>query len=105
MEANRGRSSLGSLSKPIFLIFAFLCIGFHFSPAHALSLDELIDGIQRQYKKTQDLTADFEQETHVKMLEKIRRARGKVFLKMPGKMLWQYEGRHKKDIIINGDTM
>lgn len=88
-----------------FTALLFFCFGLRFTPAYGISLDELIKGIQGQYEKTKDLTADFEQETHVKMLERIRRAKGKVYLKKPGKMLWQYEGRHKKDIVINGDRM
>jgi outer membrane lipoprotein carrier protein len=89
---------------PIYLIFILLFFSFPF-PAQAITGQELLERIQIQYENTRDMTAEFEQNTHVKMLNKIQKAKGKVYLKRPGKMRWEYREPQKKEIIINGNRM
>lgn len=67
--------------------------------------DEVIEGIQRRYQEVKDLQADFRQETTLPMMDRVNEATGKLYLKIPGKMRWDYAGRQKKSFVINGQTM
>jgi outer membrane lipoprotein carrier protein len=70
-----------------------------------LTPDEVMDGIQKRYKQIRDLEADFRQETTLPIMSRVNEASGRLFLKIPGKMRWDYlEGQHKT-VIINDLTM
>lgn len=116
MEASQGKYSLedvydealsGKIAMPILwkTIPIFIILLPLFSYAQSMRGDDLIGKIQGQYEITRDLVAEFEQKTHVKMLDKVQRAEGTVYLKRPGKMRWEYRGQQKKEIIINGNRM
>ncbi|HEY7165451.1 MAG TPA: outer membrane lipoprotein chaperone LolA [Candidatus Binatia bacterium] len=73
--------------------FIFLFVLFGAAPllaAETKSADAIIDSLQKNYDATTDFTADFQQETDVKSLNRSLKASGKLFFKRPGKMLWRY---------------
>ena len=70
-----------------------------------MSLQEIVDNVQRVYDQTADLTADFLQEVEVRSLERTKEARGKVYLKKPGKMYWEYHSSNQQKIISDGSRL
>jgi outer membrane lipoprotein carrier protein len=74
------------------------------SPAAVLSLDELVDRIQQQYNRAEDLNAEFTQEAYNQAVDRAQKARGKVYLKKPNLMRWDYEGPDLQHFIIDGET-
>ncbi len=77
------------------------CLGY----ARAWSVAELLDGVQKSYKKIRDLQADFRQEATLPMLNRVTEAGGRLYLKMPGKMRWEYLQGQEKLVVINENTM
>jgi outer membrane lipoprotein-sorting protein len=60
------------------------------SQAAQLPLDELIDRIQEAYNLAEDLDADFTQEAYNKAVGRTQKAEGKVYVKKPNLMRWDY---------------
>jgi outer membrane lipoprotein carrier protein len=76
-------------------------------PCHAqagepLSLDQVIAKVQEVYERTEDIRADFEQETGLKSWGKTQVARGKVSFKKNGRMSWEYTMPMAQKIISDG---
>jgi outer membrane lipoprotein carrier protein len=71
----------------------------------ALTPEEIADGIQKYYKQIRDLEADFQQETTLPMMNRVSEASGHLYLKIPGKMRWDYVEGQKKTVVINDQTM
>jgi outer membrane lipoprotein carrier protein len=87
------------------VLFCFVLIGV-FSPAHSfgqasLPLDDVIQNVQDTYEKTQDLKADFVQETFMKAARKKLVEKGKVFFKKPRNILWDYFSPETKKVVLN----
>jgi len=85
------------------ILLCILNISYSF-PAAALSLDELVDRIQQQYNRADDLSADFTQEAYNQAVGRTQKARGKVYLKKPNQMRWDYEKPDVQHFIIDGKT-
>jgi len=93
--------------KSSFLIVPTLMVVmiFFFSGAwvHALSLDELLCRMDKQFQRTKDFQADFVQETFLKSMGKTEREQGRLFFKKPRKMLWLYEKPKEKTLVVNSE--
>ena len=81
-------------------LFAFLP-----GPVLAITLEEIINNVQRTYRETQDLTADFIQEATLKSLNKTQTAEGKIYYKNQGKLRWDYNDTTKQEIVTDGETL
>lgn len=68
----------------------------------ASELDQLIDGLQTKYNKLASLSADF---TQIYTGGQSRRESGRVLLKKPGKMRWDYTSPESKLFISDGKTL
>lgn len=66
---------------------------------------EVLEKVQVHYSQIRTLQAQFEQETTLPTLNRVTRARGVLYLRLPGKMRWEYLEGQEKIIIINGSTM
>lgn len=73
--------------------------------AEAISLDEIVSRIQKKYEETQGFTADFEQATQLAAFRKEQVSSGKVFMKKPGRMRWEYQNPEKQLIVSDGETL
>ena len=89
----------------IFCCAAALCWVTGLGTAQAWTVSELLDGVQRRYKQIRDLEAEFRQEATLPMVNRVTEAAGKLYLKIPGKMRWEYLEGQEKIVVINGDTM
>ena len=76
------------------------------SPAFADGeLDAVVKGVEAAYKDVQTLRADFVQITRSKAMGDETRQRGKVQLKRPKMMRWEFTQPAGKEFVTNGETM
>ena len=66
-----------------------------------LSLDEILNRVEKRYSGG-GFTADFLQESTIKAMKITDFARGKVFVKYPGQMRWEYQEPEPQIIITDG---
>src|SRR3990172_10606963 len=65
---------------------------------------DLLKRVQSTYRDVNDLTADFVQQSYIEGFD-AKSFRGKLFLKKPGMVRWDYTRPVKQNIIINGDKI
>lgn len=65
----------------------------------------VIERLQQSYDAAGDFEADFRQETEVKALHRTLKARGKVYFKRPGKMLWRYDEPKGQWVLADGKSL
>lgn len=65
----------------------------------------IVDQLQKSYDAVGDFTADFRQETEIKTLSRNLKARGKVYFKRPGKMLWRYDEPKGQWVLADGKSL
>ena len=78
-----------------FLSFSALAIGAQ------TELDRMVNGLQTKYNKISSLSADFTQ-VHISRDQRERRENGRLLLKKPGKMKWDYVAPEEKHFISDG---
>lgn len=71
----------------------------------AQTIEEIADKVQENYENTHDLEATFIQESLIKMMDTIEKADGKVYIKKPGMIRWDYRRPKKQEIVIDGKTL
>jgi outer membrane lipoprotein carrier protein len=74
-------------------------------PAHAQSLDEVVNGVEATYGKIVDLRAEFTQTARNKSLGQDIKAEGIVLLKKGGKMRWDYKNPAPQQIVSDGTSL
>ncbi|HEY1266420.1 MAG TPA: outer membrane lipoprotein carrier protein LolA [Candidatus Binatia bacterium] len=67
--------------------------------------DQIVDQLQKSYDSITDFTADFQQETEYKTLNKTIKAHGKVSYKRPGKMLWKFDEPKNQWVLADGQSL
>lgn len=77
-----------------------------FLPAlsHAEDVSEVVAKLQRKYDSITSIKADFDQEVSSKGMPAAKSS-GKVWLKKPGKMRWDYEEPARDVIVSDGKTI
>ncbi|HEU0184862.1 MAG TPA: outer membrane lipoprotein chaperone LolA [Blastocatellia bacterium] len=82
-----------------------LLLAFLFINALAVSaqtdIDKAIDGVQSKYNKISSLSAEFSQ-VHTERGQRERRESGRLLLKKPGKMKWNYTTPEEKLFVSDG---
>jgi outer membrane lipoprotein carrier protein len=66
-----------------------------------LALEEILDRVEKRYSGD-GFTADFMQESTIKAMKITDFARGRVFVKYPGQMRWEYQEPEPQIIITDG---
>jgi outer membrane lipoprotein carrier protein len=69
-----------------------------------LSADQILDRIEKKYTNS-EFSADFIQKSYVKAMDIIDQASGKVYIKYPGKMRWEYEKPDRQIFITDGEKL
>ena len=86
----------------ILLIFGLSILG---PTTHAQNdLTQLIDSLQGKYQRLTSLAADFTQ-TYSAPGQQSRRETGRLVLKKPGKMRWDYDSPEQKLYVSDGKTI
>ena len=65
----------------------------------------LVEKVEAQYARTKDLQANFTQETIFEGFETGFSSSGKLYLKKPGLLRWDYLEPSKEQIYVNGDQV
>src|SRR5690348_13689828 len=89
----------------VLLLAAFVGAVVAALAAAAPTAAEVAEGIQQQYDKVRDFSADF---THVYrggVLKKQLTERGKVLIKKPGKMRWEYAAPENNVFVSDGSKV
>lgn len=91
---------------PLYLsLLLFITSSIIYIPhAQALTLDTLIKKIQSVYGQAETLQADFAQETTFQGFSTSHRFEGKLYLKKPDKMRWDYQSPSKQQIFLEGES-
>jgi outer membrane lipoprotein carrier protein len=66
---------------------------------------EVVRQLQARYEKTKDLQADFTQKTLIEGFERPIMSSGKVYIKKPGRLRWNYLDPSVEDIYVNRDDI
>jgi outer membrane lipoprotein carrier protein len=66
---------------------------------------ELAESVQRKYDAVKDFSADFVHTYQGGVLKKQLTERGKVLIKKPGKMRWDYVAPEKKEFVSDGSKV
>ena len=66
---------------------------------------EVVKQLQARYEKTKDLQADFTQKTTIEGFERPIASSGKVYIKKPGRLRWNYLDPSVEDIYVNRDDV
>jgi outer membrane lipoprotein carrier protein len=87
------------------IFYALMLFHLSFIPvAFCATAQEVLDGIQSRYEKTNDIESDFTQEYISKVMKQPTQGVGKVFFKKKGMMRWDYTTPHQK-LISDGQTL
>ena len=74
------------------------------SETNNLSLDQILEGVENRYTHSK-FTADFIQKSTIKAMDITDQATGKVYIKYPGMMRWEYEKPDRQIIITDADQL
>jgi outer membrane lipoprotein carrier protein len=86
-------------------IFGQLCSGPDAKGAESpLTADEIITKVENRYS-VPGFTARFIQESMLKAMDITDVAAGKIFVKRPGMMRWEYERPEKQFVITDGENL
>jgi len=66
---------------------------------------DVVKQLQARYEKTKDLQADFTQKTRIEGFERPVTSSGKVYLKKPGRLRWDYLDPANEEIYVNHDDV
>ena len=66
---------------------------------------EVVKHIQARYEKTKDLQADLTQQTRIEGFERPVASSGKVYIKKPGRLRWDYLDPANEEIYVNHDDV
>ena len=69
-----------------------------------LSVDQILDRVETKYTNSK-FSADFIQKSTIKAMNITDMATGKVYIKYPGMMRWEYEKPDRQIIITDGDKL
>jgi outer membrane lipoprotein carrier protein len=66
---------------------------------------DVVKQLQARYEKTKDLQADFSQNTRIEGFERPVTSSGKVYIKKPGRLRWDYLDPANEEIYVNHDDV
>ncbi len=75
-----------------------------FAAEPELTLDQILDRLEQHYAN-KSFTAEFGQESTLKAMEITDFATGKMYVRYPGMMRWEYEKPEKQVIITDGSKL
>ena len=73
------------------IILAIASLAFLTEIGFADEKMEILNSVQKTYDMTKTFKADFVQISYLKIMDQTQTAKGKVFIKKPGKMKWDYK--------------
>ena len=103
MQKSKPLSNRILLTSLLFLI-SFTAVNFSDAAESELTLEQILDRVEQHYTG-KSFQAEFIQESTIKAMEIIDYASGKIFVRYPGMMRWEYEKPEKQIIITDGHKL
>jgi outer membrane lipoprotein carrier protein len=75
------------------------------APAVENSLADVVRNIQAAYENTSDWKAEFQQVTRIEGFDSPITSRGKLYIKKPNKLRWDYSEPNRHQIMVNEETI
>ena len=69
------------------------------------NIDDLANKIESRYEKTADLSADFTQTLLIEGFQTPMQSSGRVSIKKPGRLYWEYRDPQKEHIYVDGERV
>ena len=86
------------------ILFTFISINVSYAAESGLTLDQILDRVEKNYTG-KSFQAAFIQESTIKAMDIVDSASGKIFVRYPGMMRWEYEKPEKQTIITDGHKL
>ncbi len=86
------------------IFFALLIFHFALAAAPALGAEdvrEVVKKLQARYEQTRDLSADFKQTTKIEGFATPILSSGRMYIKKPGRLRWDYADPNVEEIYVN----
>ena len=97
---------MGGVLFCVWSVFPLQALGVEESDENAIKeVQEVVKQLQARYEKTKDLQADFTQKTMIEGFERSIASSGKVYIKKPGRLRWNYLDPSVEDIYVNRDDV
>lgn len=90
------------LRRAALLVFLLAVLPAH---AQAETVDDVVRGLEGAYGRMQDLRGEFAQTAFNKSLNQSIPARGAVYMKLGGKLRWEYTEPTPQEIVSDGKTL
>ncbi len=89
------------------LVVLIAALGSHLSFAAGpdSNAEDLANKIQSRYEHTADLSADFTQTLLIEGFETPMQSSGRISIKKPGRLYWEYRDPQAEHIYVNGDRV
>ena len=85
-------------------LFSLIAVNFSQAAESDVTLAQILDGIEKQYTG-KSFQAEFLQESTIKAMDITDFASGKIYVRYPGMMRWEYEKPEKQIIITDGHKL
>ncbi len=89
----------------VLAIASLLLVGNGSNGEDARSAEQIVASVQARYEAVRDLRAEFIQRSLIASLGRDEESRGRVFVKRPGRMRWEYSEPEPLVIALDGDTV
>jgi outer membrane lipoprotein carrier protein len=86
------------------IIISFIAVNFSYAAASELTLEQILDRVEKHYAG-KSFQAEFIQESTIKAMDIVDFASGKIFVRYPGMMRWEYEKPEIQIIITDGHKL
>jgi outer membrane lipoprotein carrier protein len=83
------------------ILIPFIGVNFSYSAESELTLEHILDRVEKHYAG-KSFQAEFIQESTIKAMDIVDFATGKIFVRYPGMMRWEYEKPEIQIIITDG---
>ena len=86
------------------ILIAVIAVKFSYAAESERTLEQILDRVEKHYAG-KSFQAEFIQESTIKAMNIVDFASGKIFVRYPGMMRWEYEKPEKQIIITDGHKL
>lgn len=86
------------------ILISFIAVNVSYAAESDLTLDQILGRVEKNYTG-KSFQAEFVQESTIKAMDIADFASGKIFVRYPGMMRWEYEKPEKQTIITDGHKL
>ena len=86
------------------ILIAFIAVNVSYAAESDLTLDQILGRVEKNYTG-KSFQAEFVQESTIKAMDIVDFASGKIFVRYPGMMRWEYEKPEEQTIITDGHKL